>query len=258
MVLCIALVYIQNIFCHSEFLAFRPMALSSEWRKFCSSKRGVESRSGNNFGWSMPSSSWESRREKKEVSEITACWCTAQQTLTLPFIHACAVHNRYLNFFFWELTSRLKIVSTTGDEITLLRRVVGACIWTTGFGAFAIDRLYYYGPGTRFGASRPFDCKKRCFPAVLFWGTFVALNGFERLFFFFQLAWKTVDVWWCAPQALAQEKVQIGATFTLAGVASLSQSLRVSRLDQAELRKGDNQEEQFISRWRENASLDNS
>ena len=86
-------------------------------------------------------------------------------------------------------------------------------------------------PGTRFGASPAvWSCTKHCFlhfSEALSWPGM----GFERLFFFSACLKDTVDVWWCTPPALALEKVQIWATFTLAGVASLSPSLRVSCLD---------------------------
>ena len=50
--------------------------------------------------------------------------------------------------------------------------------------------------------------------------------------FFFSACLKyTVNVWWCARLTLALEKFQIWAIFTLAEVASLSQSPQVSRLD---------------------------
>ena len=49
-----------------------------------------------------------------------------------------------------------------------------------------IDRLYYYGLGTRFGASRPFE-HARSIDFCTFWRTFLAWHGFERLSFFFSL-----------------------------------------------------------------------
>ena len=67
--------------------------------------------------------------------------------------------------------------------------------------------------------------------SVLFWGTLVAQKGFERLFFFFSLLEKHNQCLMMCSSGVGTGKVQIGATFTLAGVASLSQSLRVSRLD---------------------------
>ena len=101
------------------------------------------------------------------------------------------------------------------------------------------------------------SCKKRCFlcfSEALSWPS-MALN--DCLSFSASLK-DTVDVWWCARPALGQEKVQIGATFTLAGVASLLQSLRVSRLDLSSARATFKMNNLGYLTLEENASLDNS
>ena len=105
------------------------------------------------------------------------------------------------------------------------------------------------------GIPAGWSSKKHCFQCsteALSWPG-VALND---CFFFSACLKDTVDVWWCARPMLALEKVRIWATFTLARVAE-SLAIAPGQLYWPELRTGDIQEEQSISRWRKNATLNN-
>ena len=105
--------------------------------------------------------------------------------------------------------------------------------WVRRDTRLTIDRLYYYGLGTRFGASRPFDhgIHARSIAFCTFRRHFLGQAWLWTTVFFLACLKNTVDVWWCARPTLAPEKVHIWATYTLAGVARLLPSLRVGRLD---------------------------
>ena len=119
----------------------------------------------------------------------------------------------------------------------------------------SIDRLYYYGPGTRFGASRPFDHAK----SVAFCTFLRHFRGLEWLWttVFFSASLKDNRCLMMCSSGVGTGKSPDWSDFH---PCRSRQSLAIApgQSSWPELRKGDNQEEQSISRWRENASLDNS
>ena len=113
-----------------------------------------------------------------------------------------------------------------------------------------IDRLYYYGPGTRFGASRLFD-RARSITFCAFLRHFLCLVWLWTTVLFFQRAWKIQSMF---GDVLVQRWHWKKSRFEW--LSPLSES-PVSRnrsgsvvLTWPELRKGDIQEEQSISRLR--------
>ena len=86
-----------------------------------------------------------------------------------------------------EVADALSLFLSLGLSLRLTLFCSPSFVLSFFFFPYWIDRLYYYGPGTRFGASRPFDYAKALL-SVLFRGTFLALHGFKQLFFFFVLS----------------------------------------------------------------------
>ena len=84
------------------------------------------------------------------------------------------------------------------------------------------------------------SCKKHCF---LFFSEALSLPSMalNDCYFFSSCLKNTVDVWWCARPTLAPDlKVQIWATFTLAGVATRQRlAIAPGQSSRLELRNGD-------------------
>ena len=111
-----------------------------------------------------------------------------------------------------------------------------------------IDRLYYYGPGTRFGASRPFDhAKSGCFlycSEALSWPR-MALND---CFFFSLLERHSRCLMMCSSGVGTGKSPDWSDFHPCRSLQSLA--IAPGQSSWPELRKGDIQEEQSISRWR--------
>ena len=119
-----------------------------------------------------------------------------------------------------------------------------------------IDQLYYHGPGTRFGASRPFDHAKSI-DFCTFLRHFLGLEWLWTTGFFFQFAWKTQSMF---GDVLVQRWHWENSHLSEFHPCRSRQSLATApgRSSWPEFRKGDIlEEEQSISHWRKNASLDN-
>ena len=122
-----------------------------------------------------------------------------------------------------------------------------------------IDRLYYYGPGTRFRASRPFD-RARSIAFRTFLNHFLCLVWL--LCFFFQLSWKHSQcLVMCSSNVGTGKSPDLSDFHPCPSRQSLAiapgQYIVVLTWAWAPHSKGDIQEEQSISRKRKNVSLDN-